>query len=120
MKNNRRYFSGRKAAQSAAGALRYRAPHSRIDAENRRPAPGERGKNMKTGIAETTREERERIVTESIGNISGLCDGCSPGIIEMYRDYIDGKKELREINAEFRASYMSGSPDGRRSACPGP
>ena len=50
-------------------------------------------------IAETTREERERIVAESIGNISGLCDGCSPGIIEMYEDYINGKKELREINA---------------------
>ena len=65
-------------------------------------------------IADTTREERERIVAESIGNISGLCDGCSPGIIEMYQDYIDGKKALREINAEFRAKYMSGAqgPDG--------
>ena len=62
-------------------------------------------------IADTTREERERIVAESIGNIEGLCDGCSPGIIEMYQDYIDGKKELREINAEFRAGYVSG---GRR------
>ena len=58
-------------------------------------------------IADTTREEREQIVAESIGNISGLCDGCSPGIIEMYQDYIDGKKELREINAEFRAGYVS-------------
>ena len=26
-------------------------------------------------IADTTREEREQIVAESIGNISGLCDG---------------------------------------------
>lgn len=26
-------------------------------------------------IADTTREEREKIVAESIGNISGLCDG---------------------------------------------
>ena len=59
-------------------------------------------------IADTTREERERIVSESIGNISGLCDGCSPGMIEMYQEYIDGKKELREVNAEFRAHYMSG------------
>ena len=62
-------------------------------------------------IADTTREERERIVAESIGNIEGLCDGCSPGIIEMYQAYIDGKKELREVNAEFRAGYVSG---GRR------
>ena len=41
-------------------------------------------------IQDTTREEREQIVAESIGNISGLCDACSPGIIEMYQDYIDG------------------------------
>ena len=26
--------------------------------------------------ADTTREEREQIVAESIGNIDGLCDGC--------------------------------------------
>ena len=68
-------------------------------------------------IAETTREERERIVAESIGNISGLCNGCSPGIIEMYQDYIDGKKELREINAEFRARYTSGAQGPERSGC---
>ena len=68
-------------------------------------------------IADTTREEREQIVAESIGNISGLCDGCSPGIIEMYPDYIDGKKELREINAEFRARYTSGATGPERSGC---
>ncbi len=71
-------------------------------------------------IADTTREEREQIVTESIGNTAGLCDGCSPGIIEMYQDYIDGKKELREVNAEFRARYMSGAhaqPEDYPSAC---
>ena len=68
-------------------------------------------------IAETSREERERIVAESIGNISGLCDGCSPGIIEMYQDYIDGKRELREINAEFRAGYVSEAQGPERGEC---
>ena len=68
-------------------------------------------------IAKTTREERERIVMESIGNISGLCDGCSPGIIEMYQDYIDGKREIREINAEFHARYVSGAQGPNRSGC---
>ena len=68
-------------------------------------------------IADTTREERERIVAESIGNIEGLCDGCSPGIIEMYQDYIDGKKELREINAAFRAGYVSGAAGPEKSGC---
>ena len=48
-------------------------------------------------IAETTREERERIVAESIGNIDGACDGCSPGMAEMYQDYIEGRRELRQI-----------------------
>ena len=27
-------------------------------------------------IAETTREEREKIVAESLGNIEANCDGC--------------------------------------------
>ena len=56
-------------------------------------------------IKDTTKEERAKIVEESIGNIAGACDGCSVGIVEMYQDYIDGKKEL--INMEFRAGYIS-------------
>lgn len=68
-------------------------------------------------IADTTREERERIVAESVGNLAGLCDGCSPGILDMYQDYIDGKKELREINAEFSANYMSGAAGPEKSGC---
>ena len=68
-------------------------------------------------IAETTREEREQIVAESIGNIDGLCDGCSPGLIRMYQDYIEGRRELREINMEFNARYTLGAtePDKSRS-----
>ena len=70
-------------------------------------------------ISETTKEERERIVADSLGNISGACDGCSPGIIEMYQDYIDGKKELKDINMEFRASYVSGDIDKEKKAAAG-
>ena len=69
-------------------------------------------------ISETTREERERIVAESIGNISGSCDGCMAGLAEMYQDYIDGKKEIREINAEFRAHYESGDDGPTKERCP--
>ena len=54
-------------------------------------------------IKDTTREERERIVAESIGNISGSCDGCAAGLAEMYEEYIEGRKEIRDINMEFRA-----------------
>lgn len=59
-------------------------------------------------IKDTTKEQREQIVAESIGNINGSCDGCAAGLVEMYQDYIDGKKEIREINMEFRAHYESG------------
>ena len=52
-------------------------------------------------IKDTTREEREKIVADSIGNINGACDGCAVGLVEMYQDYIDGKKEIRDINMEF-------------------
>ncbi len=62
--------------------------------------------NEKLLIANTTREERQRIVNESLGIIDGACDGCAPGIISMYDDYIDGKKELAEVNAQFRAHYV--------------
>ena len=68
-------------------------------------------------ISETTREERERIVAESVGNVNGSCDGCMAGLAEMYQDYIDGKKEIREINMEFRARYESGVDGPTKEEC---
>ena len=56
-------------------------------------------------IKDTTRQQREQIVAESIGNISGSCDGCMSGLADMYQDYIDGKKEIRENNMEGRGVY---------------
>lgn len=35
-------------------------------------------------IQDTTREERERIIAESLGNIEAGCDGCMAGLAEMY------------------------------------
>ena len=55
-------------------------------------------------IAETTREEREKIVAESLGNIEANCDGCMAGLADddMAANNIDGKeRKLREINMEF-------------------
>ena len=62
-------------------------------------------------IKDTTREEREKIVEESLGNISANCDGCMAGLAEMYQDYIEGKKEIREINMEFHKGYLRGDMD---------
>ncbi len=32
-------------------------------------------------------------------------------LLEYFRDYIDGKKEISEVNAEFNARYISEIPD---------
>ena len=68
-------------------------------------------------IKDTTREDREQIVTESIGNIGGSCDGCMAGLAEMYQDYIDGKREIKDINMEFRANYESDEGMNDRNSC---
>lgn len=59
-------------------------------------------------IKDTTREERQKIVEESLGTISGTCDGCMTGLAEMYQEYIEGRKEIRDINMEFNARYVRG------------
>lgn len=59
-------------------------------------------------IKDTTREERKKIVEESLGNIEASCDGCMAGLAEMYNDYIEGKKEIRDINMEFNSRYVKG------------
>ena len=68
-------------------------------------------------ISETTKEEREAIVKESLGNIEASGDGCMSGLAEMYQDYIDGKRELREINMEFNARYVKGEDMPGRERC---
>lgn len=69
-------------------------------------------------IKDTTKEEREQIVKDSLGNIEANCDGCMAGLAEMYQDYIDGKKELREINMEFNARYVKDNDmEVRGSSC---
>jgi hypothetical protein len=76
-------------------------------------------KKMGYLISETTKEEREQIVRDSLGNIDANCDGCMPGLADMYQDYIDGVKELREINMEFNARYIKEDDMPRKSvACP--
>ena len=68
-------------------------------------------------IKDTTREEREQIVAEAIGNIEGACDGCAAGLAEMYQDYIDGKREIRDINMEFSARYVRGAGMPEKDEC---
>ncbi len=57
-----------------------------------------------TLIKDTTKEERIALIREWVPVDDGLND-CEIDLWEMYREYIDGKKEIAEINAEFQAEY---------------
>ena len=56
-------------------------------------------------IKDTTKEERIAIIREWLPMDDGL-DDCDIDLWDMYRDYIDGKKEISEINAEFQAGFQ--------------
>ena len=64
-------------------------------------------------IKDTTREEREQIIRRSLDR-GGGCENCSScwlgggNPFDMYQDYIDGKKEIEQINAEYHARYQRG------------
>lgn len=63
-------------------------------------------------IKDTTREEREQIVRDSLDYNVG-CESESTGI--DYDLYIEGKKELSELAAEYKANYMRAFPEQRSS-----
>ncbi len=67
-------------------------------------------------IKNTTREQREKIVKESLGYSDIGCDDVSDGY-DMYLPYIEGKKELREITMEFQANYRKDMEREERSGC---
>ena len=56
-------------------------------------------------IKDTTREQRIRIVAESLGIIGIGCEDADENMIdEFYEPYINGEKELKQLNEEFRVS----------------
>lgn len=64
-------------------------------------------------IKDTTREEREAIVLQGLAACGGSCENCNGcdnvggGRIEaIYQPYIDGEKELHEINEEYRRGLV--------------
>lgn len=65
-------------------------------------------------IKDTTKEERENIVRRSLDCGGGGCEFCSACSLgggnpyDMYQPYIDGEKEIAQINAEYNARYMLG------------
>ncbi len=65
-------------------------------------------------IKDTTREEREMIIKQSMDCGGGGCENCSSCWLgggspwDMYQDYIDGRKEISEINMEYNARFQRG------------
>ena len=58
-------------------------------------------------IKDTTREERIRIIQEGLNQCGGACDfcnGCDNLGGGFYEPYINGEKELRELNEEYRSN----------------
>lgn len=66
-------------------------------------------------IKDTTREERIRIVQQALAacghecEFCNACDNIGGGIVEsFYQPYIDGEKEIRELNMEYHARLVHG------------
>ena len=65
-------------------------------------------------IKDTTREERERIIRGALwgdcGSECEFCSGCDNlgggRVDDIYQPYIDGVKEIAEINMEYRAPFV--------------
>ena len=62
-------------------------------------------------IKDTTREERIQIVNQGLNQCGGACDFCNGcdnigggRMDSFFRPYIDGEKELRELNMEYAYS----------------
>ncbi len=66
-------------------------------------------------IKDTTKEEREQIIRDSMDCGGGCgCENCSSCWLgggspwDIYQDYIDGNREIREINADYMETYHQG------------
>ena len=59
-----------------------------------------------TLIKDTTKAERIALIKSWLPDDDGLED-CDIDLWEMYRDYINGEKEIAQINAAFQADYIS-------------
>lgn len=62
-------------------------------------------------IKDTTREERIRIIQEGLNQCVGACDFCNGcdnlgggSVDSFYEPYINGEKELRQLNEEYRSN----------------
>lgn len=59
-----------------------------------------------TLIKDTTKQQRIELIKSWLPQDDGL-DDCEIDLFDMYKDYIDGKREIREINESFNATYYA-------------
>lgn len=57
-------------------------------------------------IKNTTKEERIALIKSWVPVDDGLSD-CDIDLWDMYADYINGKREIAEINMSFNTEYIS-------------
>lgn len=57
-------------------------------------------------IKDSTKEERIALIKQWIPDDDGLLD-CGMDLWDIYADYINGKKEIAEINAEMTGSFYT-------------
>lgn len=62
-----------------------------------------------TLIKDTTKSERIQLIKE--WEETEGCDTSGMDLMTYFKDYIDGNKEIAEVNASFRTSYISEIPD---------
>ena len=61
---------------------------------------------MSTLIKDTTKEERIALIKSCIPDDDGLND-CEIDLWDMYADYINGIREISEINMDFTPEYIT-------------
>ncbi len=59
-----------------------------------------------TLIKDTTKEERIALIKAWVTDDESLVD-CDIDLWDMYRDYINGEREIAEINAAFQTDYYA-------------
>lgn len=61
---------------------------------------------MSTLIKDTTKEERIALIKSWIPDDDGLND-CEIDLWDMHADYINGIREISEINMDFKPEYIT-------------